>query len=193
MRPHVCPWWLGWMLVSPARRLVDPPGKLLGPHVAPGMTVLDVGCGPGYFSLPLARMVGAAGKVYGVDFQPRMIGALTRRARRAGLADRIVPVACAQDALRLGELGQAFDLVVACCMVHEVPDQRRLFDELAPALGPGGRLLIIEPGYHVSPSDFAESLVVAEAAGYRVATRTEDRWHRIASLARAGADPAAHA
>ena len=82
-RHRVCPWWLGYVLVSPLRRLLEPPGKVLGPHVQPGMTVVEPGCGMGNFTLPLARMVGPSGKVICVDLQPKMIAALRRYIEKA--------------------------------------------------------------------------------------------------------------
>jgi protein-L-isoaspartate O-methyltransferase len=65
--PHVCPWWVGYLLVSPLRRFFQDPGEVLGPHVREGMTVLEIGPGMGYFSLPLARLVGKEGRVLCVD------------------------------------------------------------------------------------------------------------------------------
>ena len=68
---------------------MEKPHKLVGPYVEPGMTVLDPGCGFGYFSLPLARMVGPTGRVLSVDVEPRAVDRLRRRAHKAGLGDRI--------------------------------------------------------------------------------------------------------
>ena len=60
---HVCPVWVGYLLASPVRKLIQNPKKLLSPYVEEGMTVLDAGCAMGFFSLPMARMVGPNGKV----------------------------------------------------------------------------------------------------------------------------------
>ncbi len=66
--PHgVCPWYLGYLLASPLRRLLENPERMLRPYVRPGMTVLEPGSGMGFFSLPLARLVGAEGRVVCVD------------------------------------------------------------------------------------------------------------------------------
>lgn len=85
----VCPWWIGWFLASPFRRLVLDPAPIVAPYVRAGMTVLEPGPGMGFFMLELARLAGHSGRVVAVDVQPRMIAWLRRRARRAGLADRI--------------------------------------------------------------------------------------------------------
>ncbi|MBP1636751.1 MAG: Methyltransferase type 11, partial [Acidobacteria bacterium] len=112
---------LGYVLASPIRRLIEPPERLLASVVKPGMTVVEPGCGMGYFSLPLARLVGLPGKVVCVDLQERMIGGLLRRARRAGLADRIVARVCSADDLGLAAFSGSADLALAIHMVHEVP------------------------------------------------------------------------
>ena len=79
---RVCPWWLGYFLVSPLRRLVEDPEKIVGPYVSEGMTVLEPGPGMGFFTLEMARRVGSSGRIIAVDLQPRMIASLKRRAAR---------------------------------------------------------------------------------------------------------------
>ena len=64
---HVAPWQSHYLADHSIRRLVHPPKKLFGPHVAPGMTAADLGCGMGVFTIPLARMVGPEGRVVAVD------------------------------------------------------------------------------------------------------------------------------
>ena len=73
MGNRVCPWWLGYMLASPLRRLLYDPQEILRPYIREGMNVLDLGCGMGFFSLPAARMVGKTGKVVRVDLQGRFL------------------------------------------------------------------------------------------------------------------------
>jgi SAM-dependent methyltransferase len=76
---HVCPWWVGYTLDNPLRRFVHDPKKILAGLVGEGQTVMDLGCGMGYFSLAMARMVGRTGKVISVDIEPRMLRRLERR------------------------------------------------------------------------------------------------------------------
>jgi len=59
MAEKVCPVWVGYLLASPIRKLFQNPPKILSPYVENGMKVLDIGCVMGFFSLPLARMVGS--------------------------------------------------------------------------------------------------------------------------------------
>ena len=90
----VCPAWLGYFLASPIRKLIHPPQTILTPYVREGMTVLDIGCGMGFFSIPLAQMVGAAGKVICVDMQEKMLKRLEKRAQKAGVSARIETRLC---------------------------------------------------------------------------------------------------
>jgi ubiquinone/menaquinone biosynthesis C-methylase UbiE len=165
--PHrLCPWYLGYFLLSPLRGLAEHPERLLGPLVRPGMTVLEPGCGMGYFSLPLARLVGPSGRVICVDLQPQMIARLRRRAGRAGLLDRIETVVCGADDLGTAAWAGRVDLAVAIHVVHEIPDAGAFFRQIHAALRPGGTLLVIEPKGHVSPAEFQETIATAEADGF---------------------------
>ena len=168
---HVCPWWIGWLLLSPLRRLVQSPARLLGPHVRPGMTVLEPGCGMGYFSLPLARMVGPTGRVVCVDLQPRMIAGLVRRAHKAGLGGRIDAVEGTLDDPRLDGLRGAVDFAAAVHMVHEVPDAEGFLVRLGELLGPGARLLLVEPKGHVSAAAFEKTVERAVGTGLKELAR----------------------
>lgn len=162
----VCPWWLGYLLVNPLRRLYESPERLLQPHVRPGMTVVEPGCGMGYFTLPLARLVGPGGRVVCVDLQEKMVAGLLRRARRAGLHDRITVSVCRADDLGLSRFRGSADIAVAIHMVHEVPDPARLFAQLYDVLRPGGVLLVLEPRGHVSPGAFQRTLALAREARF---------------------------
>ena len=183
MAGRVCPWWLAWFSINnPLRRLVHDPQKIVGPYVQPGMTVLDVGCGVGWFSIPMAAMVGDQGQVIAVDLQPQMLAMLRRRAEKAGVAVRIQFHQCKQD--RLGVDAQA-DFALTFAMVHEVPDQRRLLGEIHACLKPDGKLLLAEPPLHVSRKTFVDEVASAEAMGFRVAARPLVRWSQAVLLKKA--------
>ena len=164
---HVCPWWIGWLLASPIRRLFDDAALLLEPLVRPGMTVLEPGPGMGYYSLKLARLVGPTGRVVCVDLQPKMVAGLEKRALRAGLAARVEALAGTLDDPRLEPRTATFDLAVAIHMVHEVPDQEGFLRRIATLLRPGGRLLLVEPKGHVTQEGFDATVARAQAGGLR--------------------------
>jgi 2-polyprenyl-3-methyl-5-hydroxy-6-metoxy-1,4-benzoquinol methylase len=163
---HVCPYWVGYLLASPLRRLIDSPKKLLAPYVGTGMTVLDMGCAMGYFSLPLARMVGASGCVIGVDVQERMLGVLRKRARRQGLDSIVETRFCTQNDLKLDDLMGRIDLALAFHVVHEMTRPDRFFRECYEAVRPGGKLIVVEPVGHVSEENCRRILDLATAYGF---------------------------
>jgi len=163
----VCPFWVGYLLASPIRKLMQNPRKILGPHVAPGMRVLDIGPAMGFFTLPLATLAGPDGKVICVDLQEKMLRALERRARRAGLADRIETRVCDANSLHVDDLAFQIDFVLAFAVVHEVGDASRFFREVHGVLKPHGRVLFAEPRGHVSEQAFQQALSAAEANGLR--------------------------
>lgn len=158
---RICPWWLGYFLVSPLRKLLENPEKILSPHVRAGMIALDVGPGMGYFTLPLAKIVGPSGRVIAVDLQEKMLSGLKRRAKRAGLSERIECRLASEKSLNLADFAGRVNFALACYVVHEVPDPERLLSEIARALAPGGRLLIVEPPAHISRADFEKTLALA--------------------------------
>ncbi|MBW2697407.1 MAG: methyltransferase domain-containing protein [Deltaproteobacteria bacterium] len=165
MAEHVCPWWVGYLLASPLRRLFQKPEQILDSYIREGMTVLEPGCAMGFFSLPMARMVGSEGRIVCVDLQQRMLDSLMQRARKAGLADRIEARSCAKDGLGIEDLSGRIDFALAFAMVHEVPDPDRLLSQIRDALAPGGRLLIAEPAGHVSGDAFEKTVKLATEAG----------------------------
>jgi SAM-dependent methyltransferase len=152
-------------MANPLRRLMESPEKLLADLVKPGMKVLEPGCAMGFFTLPLAKMVGDGGKVFAVDVQPRMLAGLNKRAAKAGLSGRIEARTCPENSLGIDDLAGQIDFCVAIHMVHEVPDASAFFNQAARALKPGGRLLFMEPSGHVNEQEFAQSLALAKAAG----------------------------
>ena len=166
MPEPVCPWWLGYLLASPLRKWIsDSPERLLAPYVKEGMTIVEPGPGMGFFTLPLARMVGPAGRVIAVDIQPRMLEVLRQRAGKAGLADRIETHLAQPDRMNLPALAGAADLILAFAVLHEMPSAESFFSEAAQMLKPGGLLYLAEPKGHVKPEAFAAEIEAARAAG----------------------------
>ena len=182
MAHTVCPWWLGYWLLSPLRKLRENPRTALAPFVRDGMVILEPGSGMGFFTLELARRAGATGRVIAVDLQPKMLAGLERRAARAGLLDRIELRLAEPAALGVTDLAGRVDLALALHVVHEVPDTGRFFAEVFDALMPGGRLLFVEPKGHVSEAGFSRSLEAAERAGFQRSGTLPGFWGRTALL-----------
>lgn len=169
--PHRCPWYIGYFLINPLRRFRQDPARILAPLVRPGFVVFEPGPGMGYFTLELARLAGPSGKVYAVDVEPRMLAALARRARAAGLADRIVTRVSGGDGFAIGDLAGTVDFVLAFAVVHELPSAAGFFAEAAAAMKPGATLLFAEPAGHVGTADFERSCAVAAEVGLKLIAR----------------------
>jgi SAM-dependent methyltransferase len=184
MAHHICPWWMGYVLASPLRRLWQNPKKILGPYVRPGMTALDVGPGMGFFSLPLARMVGPDGRVVCVDIQPQMIDSLRRRAKRDRLLERMDLRICDDDSLGLDDLTGRVDLALGFAVAHEMPDVVSFVRQIHAALAPGGRFLLAEPAGRVQPDEFNRTVHEAEEAGFAVIDRPDIKRSRSVVLQR---------
>jgi cyclopropane fatty-acyl-phospholipid synthase-like methyltransferase len=170
---HVCPVWVGYVLASPVRKLLQNPYKILKPYVNEAMTVADIGCAMGFFSLPLAKMVGANGKVICVDIEENYIRSLEKRAQKAGLSSRIHTIICNEDSPGLDEFKEKIDFALAIGVVHEVPDSARFFSEVCEAMKPAGRLLMAEGKSFVSETDFERTVSVAKSNGFEVTDRPQ--------------------
>jgi 2-polyprenyl-3-methyl-5-hydroxy-6-metoxy-1,4-benzoquinol methylase len=166
--PHgPIPYWIAYLLANPLRNLVEHPKKILAPHVKPGMTVMDLGCGLGFFSIPMARLTGSAGKVICVDVRERFLKALVKRARKKGVDDIVQPHLCREDSLNLGQFRQSIDFAFALAVLHEVPNQKNFLEETSVALRSGGACFLAEPKHHVSDDELESTLKLAEKCGYR--------------------------
>lgn len=176
---HVCPVSAVRSFDNLLRPFFHDVRKLFGPHVEPGMTVLDVGCGGGWASLGLARLVGEDGLVISADLQPGMLELVLARAEKAGLTDRVRLHRCGED--RIG-LAREIDFAVAFWMAHEVPDSRAFTAEVHSLLKPGGRFFVAEPKIHVPRARFERMVVGARQNGFRVVLKPRVSFSRAVVL-----------
>ncbi|MFH0862238.1 MAG: class I SAM-dependent methyltransferase [Candidatus Altiarchaeota archaeon] len=146
------------------RRLIHDPRRILEGRIFKGETAIDIGCGPGVFTIPMAEMVGEGGKVIAADFQDGMLQRVRRKAEKKGLLTRIILHKTELD--RIGAPEKA-DFALAFYMVHEVPDRANLFEELRTILKRGGRLMVVEPLIHVSETEYERTREAAVQAGFR--------------------------
>jgi len=161
---HVCPVIMAGTLDNRIRRWFQDPRQILGPYIKEGMTVLDIGCGPGFFSIDIAHMVGKTGRVIASDLQEGMLRKLRKKIRGTELEERITLHKCEEDKIGVSE---KVDFVVAFYVVHEVPDQERFFKEIKSILKPAGRILIVEPSFHVSKRAFEKTVGTARDIGFK--------------------------
>jgi ubiquinone/menaquinone biosynthesis C-methylase UbiE len=178
----VCPWWMGYLLASPVRRFWHDPARTVEPYVREGMTVFEPGPGMGFFTLELARQVGASGHVVVVDVQPKMLARLKRRLAKAGLLERVDVRLAPAHSMGIADMAERVDLVFAFAVVHEFPSCRVFFTEAAECLKPGGRLLLAEPAGHVTAAAFESELADAAKAGLHPVNRPAIRRSHAALL-----------
>lgn len=163
---HICPWWMGYFLINPIRKSRHNPDQILGNFLKQGMTTADFGSAMGYFSLPMARMVGNEGRVYCFDIQQKMLAKLSSRASNAGFTEIIRPILInGNDDYQ--PFRETMDFILLFAVAHEVPDQARLFSDLASMMKPGSLLLFAEPSGHVKQGDFQNALALAGKAGLK--------------------------
>ena len=168
MACKVCPWWLGYLLVSPLRKLLQNPRKVIEPYIHAGMTVVEIGPGMGFFTLEIAKKVEASGRVIAIDIQPQMLERLEQRAEKVHLRDRIETRLARSDSMGMADLAAAADFVFAYAVVHELPDDRAFFKEVFDALKPSAMLFVAEPGRHVSVELFNKELQKAQEEGFEI-------------------------
>lgn len=107
----------------------------------PGQTVTDVGCGPGYFTLPIARAVGPGGRVFALDIAPGMLDRLRQRLGEHGISN-VDPLLSEESALPLADT--SCDRVLAAFLLHELVDPAASLGEIRRVLRPQGSGVIVE-------------------------------------------------
>jgi len=162
---HVCPWWLCFTFDNPIRKIIHDPVKILSTYVHKGDTIIDIGPGMGYFTIPLAELVGPTGCVIAIDIQPKMLSALMERAQKKGVSERIKTHLAGPDSIGFYEKA---DFILAFWMAHEVPDQKRFFAEIRDLLKPQGLFLLVEPLIHVSRKSFSRALETATQLDFSI-------------------------
>jgi ubiquinone/menaquinone biosynthesis C-methylase UbiE len=147
------------------RKLFHNPHKMLKPYIHEGMSVLDIGCGPGFFTLEMAGMVGKTGKVTAVDLQEGMLEIVKKKILRSGLQNTIDLHKCPNDQIGLSK---QFDFILVFYMLHEVPDQSAFLKEIRTLVKQDGKVLIAEPKFHVSKKDLNRSMDLLKNIGFDV-------------------------
>lgn len=152
---RVCPVERAGSLDNRIRRWLQNPQKILRPYIEEGMTVLDVGCGPGFFSIDMAQIVGKSGRVIASDLQEGMLQKVRDKIKGTELEERITLHKCVENKISVSE---HVDFVLLFYMVHEILNKEEFFNEIGTILKPNGQVLIVEPPFHVSKSAFEETV-----------------------------------
>jgi ubiquinone/menaquinone biosynthesis C-methylase UbiE len=178
-----CPWWLVPLLENPyVERVAGASVLIERAGIEPGMRVLDAGCVPGRLTVPVARRVGAGGRVVGLDLQPRMLEMLRRRLRENGLANVDLVRARLGDGVLPAE---SFDVALLVTVLGEIALRLTALREIHRSLRPGGVLSVTEvlPDPHYQP--LARVRALAAEAGFREHSLTAGRLSYTLNLAKA--------
>lgn len=171
----VCPWWAGYILACPLRKYFQNPETILKPYIKKGMTCMDIGSAMGFFSLPMAQLAGENGKVICVDLQQKMIDVLVKRAKKKGLDKRIETRTCTTESLLIADLKDKIDFALASAVMHETPDQKKIFLQVYNTLKKGAVMFVAEPAGHVPEQAFKKTVALALEVGFSVIGQTKDK------------------
>jgi ubiquinone/menaquinone biosynthesis C-methylase UbiE len=175
-----CPASLSWLIDNPLRRRsVDPVLDRVG--IRPGERVLELGPGPGTFTVGAALRAGAEGRLIAVDIQPKMIEQVQKRVQETGLTNVETHVASAYD---LPLDAESVDRAFLITVLPEIPDRARALAELRRVLRPGGVLSITEEFYDPDHLLLPETIRLVEAAGFRFEERFGNLWVYTANFRR---------
>lgn len=161
---RVCPVEKAKMLDSWFRKLFQNPKKILRKYIKKGMTVLDFGCGSGFHTIEIAKLLDSTGKVIAVDFQEGMLNIVKNKMQGTELEKIVQLHKCEQDSIGISE---RVDFILAFYVVHEVPNQDKLFQEFKSILNQNGSILIVEPKFHVNKIEFGQMVNKLKNIGFK--------------------------
>jgi ubiquinone/menaquinone biosynthesis C-methylase UbiE len=160
-------------MASPLRKLQQNPQKILSPFISEGMNILEIGPAMGFFSIPMAKMTGNKGRVYCIDIQDNMLKKLYQRARKAGVDHIIETRLATADSMNINNLINTIDFTLLAYVVHEVPDQNKLFSCISEVMKKNSNLLFIEPKGHVNTIEWEKSIAIAINQGFQISQKTK--------------------
>jgi SAM-dependent methyltransferase len=161
-----CPVWLRWLveLDNPCAGTYRASVIIRHLDLQPGMEVLDVGCGPGRLTIPVAEQVGPQGAVAAIDIQPGMLRRAQKKAQAANLNNiRFLQVGAGKGKLERSQ----FDRALLVSVLGEIPDQEAALKEVFDALKPSGILSVTEIIFDPHFQTRGAVLRLAGAVGFR--------------------------
>lgn len=158
--------WLAWLveLDNPFAKTNRAAVIIEHLDLHPGMSVLDVGCGPGRLTIPAAKRVGEEGRVMALDIQPGMLSRVQEKAEAAGLTNiQFLHAAMGEGRLEHG----LFDCALLVTVLGEIPDRETALSEIFGALKPGGILSVTEIIFDPHFQRIGSVVRLAEGVGFR--------------------------
>lgn len=164
MDKHVCPSEFYSTLDIGFRKYIHDANKMFSPYLKAGQSAADIGCGSGFFSVGLAKIVGESGKVVACDIQESGLEMLTRKIKGAPLESTI---SVHQSTSQSIGLTAKFDFILNFWMLHEVDDKEHFITEIHAMMKPESFYMIVEPRFHVPRKAFQKEVEIALNAGLR--------------------------
>ena len=164
MDKHVCPSEFYSTLDIGLRKYIHDANKMFSPYLKAGQSAADIGCGPGFFSVGLAKIVGESGKVVACDIQESGLDILSRKIDGSPL-EGIISVH--QSTIHSIALTAKFDFILNFWMLHEVDDKENFMTEIHAMMKPESFYMIVEPRFHVPLKAFQKEVNIALNAGLK--------------------------
>lgn len=163
--PHIHSVENAGALESSFRFRFQNPKKILGPYLKPGMTVLDLGCGPGFFTTEIARMLDHSGKVIAADIQNGMLDKVVQKIAGTELEGIVQIHKCQEKSVNLTD---KIDFVLAFYSFHEMSSFENIIDEIKLLLKQDGEIFIAEQKFHVRKNAFNEMIDKMKTKGFEI-------------------------
>lgn len=180
--PRACPAACAWVLERPGRIRREVPLVLGWIGIRPGERVLEVGCGPGVYTVEAARRLGDDGRLIAVDLQPGMVARAAERVRRSGLTNVEIHVA---DAHHLPLADASVDRAFLVGVLPEIPDPQGALAELRRVLRSDGVLSVAE-GFFDPDYRFAfETVRQVQQAGFAPVEHFGNVWRYAVNFRKA--------
>ncbi len=129
------------MLISRERKKILNPSKIKYLFTGNKIKVCDLGCGNGFFAIPICRWLRGKGEVIGVDISDQMLRELGMHARKMGIDNLILK---RSDEYMIPLSSKSMDIVFMACVLHEVKSARRFLSEAKRILKDDGKLIVID-------------------------------------------------
>jgi ubiquinone/menaquinone biosynthesis C-methylase UbiE len=165
---HLHPLKKAYALESRFRKLVQNPGKILNKYIAPGMAVLDLGCGTGYFTIEIAKLLNNNGKVIASDVQSGMLEILKQKLKKGELHSLIEIHKSEDDSICWTE---KVDFILAFYTFHEMKYIDCIISDLTKIIKPETKILISEQKFHVPKNTFNTIINKMKNNGFDICER----------------------
>jgi ubiquinone/menaquinone biosynthesis C-methylase UbiE len=160
-----CPAEFAWLveMENPLARATNSDHVVRQLALSAGARVMDIGCGPGRVTIPLAHAVGPDGEALALDVQAAMLARVAEKAAKEDIANiRLIESDVRSASIQSG----ALDAAVMVMALGEVPEGASVFPFIFSALKPGGRLLVAESIFDPHFMRRAKVREQAAAAGF---------------------------